>query len=65
MGVELIGMPPPSSGGAAVAQIIEFLDGYDLPLASAGTLGAHKRHMDKPVQIPHGEFSGKRWSNAS
>lgn len=42
MGVELIGMPPPSSGGAAVAQIIEFLDGYDLPLASAGTLGTHR-----------------------
>ena len=41
MGVELIGMPRQLSG-AAVAQIIEFLDGYDLPLASAGTLGTHR-----------------------
>ena len=42
VGVDLIGMPPPSSGGAAVAQIVEFLGGYDLPLASAGTLGTHR-----------------------
>jgi agmatinase len=26
---------------------------------------AHKRHIDKPVTIPHGEFEGKRWSNAT
>ena len=52
MGVNLIGMPPPSSGAAGVFQILEFLGGYDLPLAAfAGTsesapgttsLGAHR-----------------------
>jgi agmatinase len=32
-------------------------------MVSNGTLGKHKRHIDKPVSIPHGEFEGKRWSN--
>ena len=36
MGVGLLGMPPPSSGGAAVAMVLEFLGGYDLPLAAFG-----------------------------
>ena len=34
-------------------------------LVSSGKMGAHKRHIDKPVAIPHGEFEGKRWSNAT
>ncbi|MFN3147584.1 MAG: hypothetical protein ACE368_21210 [Paracoccaceae bacterium] len=34
-------------------------------MVSAGTLGKHKAHIDKPVSIPHGEFEGKRWSNAT
>ena len=42
MGYTLLGMPPPSSGGAAVTQILEFLSGYDVPLASAGVLGTHR-----------------------
>jgi agmatinase len=32
-------------------------------LVSHGKLGAHKRHIDKPVSLPFGEFEGKRWSN--
>lgn len=34
-------------------------------LVASGNLGKHKRHIDKPVEIPHGEFEGKRWSNAT
>jgi len=34
-------------------------------MVSAGKLGAHKKHIDKPVTFPHGEFEGKRWSNAT
>jgi agmatinase len=32
-------------------------------LVSNGKLGAHRRHIDKPATIPHGDFEGKRWSN--
>ena len=34
-------------------------------LVAGGKLGAHKRHIDKPVSLPMGEWSeathGKRW----
>jgi agmatinase len=33
-------------------------------LVAHGKMGAHKRHIDKPVSLPHGEFEGKRWSNS-
>ena len=33
--------------------------------SETGTLGKHKAHIDKPVNIPAGEFEGKRWSNAT
>jgi agmatinase len=33
-------------------------------MVAAGKMGAHKAHIDKPVTIPHGEFEGRRWSNA-
>jgi len=36
MGFTLLGMPPPSSGGAAVARVLEFLGGYARPLSSPG-----------------------------
>jgi gamma-glutamyltranspeptidase/glutathione hydrolase/leukotriene-C4 hydrolase len=49
-GMGLIGMPPPSSGGAAVAMVLQFLGGAwtaeggsgNKPLASAGPLGTHR-----------------------
>ena len=34
-------------------------------LVASGKLGAHKQHIDKPKTFPHGEFEGKRWSNAT
>lgn len=65
-GMELVEVSPPYDTSDITALmgtrvIVDVLGS----MVSAGTLGAHKRHMDKPVQIPHGEFSGKRWSNAS
>jgi agmatinase len=33
-------------------------------MVSNVTLGKHKRHIDKPVSLPHGAFEGQRWSNA-
>jgi gamma-glutamyltranspeptidase/glutathione hydrolase/leukotriene-C4 hydrolase len=42
LGVTLLGAPPPSSGGAAVALIANFLGGYALPLAGAGELRSHR-----------------------
>lgn len=32
-------------------------------LVAHGKLGAHRRHIDRPVTIPHGVFEGRRWSN--
>ena len=29
----------------------------------SGSLGKHRKHIDKPVEIPAGEFEGSRWSN--
>ncbi|GJP53657.1 hypothetical protein CLOM_g12816 [Closterium sp. NIES-68] len=34
--------PPPSSGGAVILQVLKILQGFDLPLASAGPLGVHR-----------------------
>ena len=44
LGYAVLGVPPPSSGGAAVAQILELVSGYARPLASApdGSLGTHR-----------------------
>jgi agmatinase len=32
-------------------------------LVSNGKLGAHKKFIDKPVDLPYGEFNGRRWRN--
>ena len=44
LGYAVLGVPPPSSGGATVAQILELVSGYARPLASApdGSLGTHR-----------------------
>lgn len=34
-------------------------------LVASGKMGGHKPLIDKPVVIPHGEFEGRRWSNAT
>ncbi|KAK3238347.1 hypothetical protein CYMTET_51636, partial [Cymbomonas tetramitiformis] len=42
MGVTVLGVPPPSSGGAAVIMILQILAGYALPLAADVALAAHR-----------------------
>lgn len=42
-GYTLVGVPPPSSGGAAVIGALRFLSGYQLPMAGyADTLSVHR-----------------------
>lgn len=42
LGVTLLTAPPPSSGGAVVSFLAEFVGGYPTPLAAAGLLGVHR-----------------------
>lgn len=63
-GMELVEVAPPYDQSEITALmgtrvIVDVLGS----LVSSGKMGAHKRHMDKPVTIPHGEFEGNRWSN--
>mgnify|MGYP001822532656 FL=1 len=65
-GMELVEVSPPYDTSDITALmgtrvIVDVLGS----LVASGKLGAHKRHIDKPVEIPHGEFEGKRWSNAT
>ena len=65
-GMELVEVAPPYDQSEITALmgtrvIVDVLGS----LVASGKMGAHKRHIDKPVTIPHGEFSGKRWSNAT
>ncbi|MGB1390696.1 MAG: agmatinase family protein, partial [Paracoccaceae bacterium] len=65
-GMELVEVAPPYDQSEITALmgtrvIVDVLGS----LVASGKLGAHKRHIDKPVTIPHGEFEGKRWSNAT
>lgn len=39
-GFEIIGMPPPSSGGTAIIEILNVLEGYDLKAMGAGSAAA-------------------------
>ena len=63
-GMELVEVSPPYDTSDITALmgtrvIVDVLGS----LVASGKLGAHRRHIDKPVQIPHGEFEGRRWSN--
>ncbi|CTQ48819.1 agmatinase family protein [Jannaschia donghaensis] len=65
-GMELVEVSPPYDQSEITALmgtrvIVDVLGS----LVASGKMGDHKRHMDKPVTIPHGEFEGKRWSNAT
>ena len=65
-GMELVEVAPPYDQSEITALmgtrvIVDVLGS----LVASGNLGKHKRHIDKPVTIPHGEFEGKRWPNAT
>ncbi|CAA7401758.1 unnamed protein product [Spirodela intermedia] len=42
MGLELLGMPPPSSGGAGMMLVLNILAQYGLPSGISGALGLHR-----------------------
>ena len=65
-GMELVEVSPPYDTSDITALmgtrvIVDVLGA----LVASGKLGAHKKHIDKPKTFPHGEFEGKRWSNAT
>ena len=65
-GMELVEVAPPYDQSEITALmgtrvIVDVLGS----LVSSGKLGDHRTHIDKPVDIPHGEFQGRRWSNAT
>ncbi len=65
-GMELVEVAPPYDQSEITALmgtrvIVDVLGS----LVSSGKLGDHRRHIDKPVDIPYGEFQGRRWSNAT
>ncbi len=45
-GYEIIGMPPPSSGGVAVMEILNILEGYDLAAAEYGSALNYHRYAE-------------------
>jgi len=65
-GMEIVEVSPPydTSDITALMATRVIVDALG-SMVAAGKLGAHKRHIDKPVSIPHGDFEGARWSNAS
>lgn len=71
-GFDILGMPPTSSGGAAVAQVMEFMAGFDRPLVRSGGLGAHRtveafKHafaMRMNLGDPEADWPGKNVSGA-
>ncbi|KAH7674041.1 Gamma-glutamyltransferase protein [Dioscorea alata] len=42
MGLEMLGMPPPSSGAAAMILILNILSQYGIPSSVSGSLGLHR-----------------------
>ena len=63
-GMELVEVSPPYDQSEITALmatrvIVEVLGSMTM----AGSLGNHRRHIDKPIKIPSGDFEGHRWSN--
>ena len=63
-GMELVEVSPPYDQSEITALmgtrvIVEVLGAMTV----SGSLGKHRKHIDKPVEIPAGEFEGSRWSN--
>ena len=61
-GMELVEVSPPydTSDITALLGVRVIVDVLGSMVAH-GKLGAHKGHIDKPVSIPAGEFTGRRW----
>jgi gamma-glutamyltranspeptidase/glutathione hydrolase len=59
-GYEVFSMPPPSSGGVHLVQILNILEGYDLAALKAGTADASHLLIEamKPAYADRSEFLG-------
>jgi gamma-glutamyltranspeptidase / glutathione hydrolase len=57
-GYDVIGMPPPSSGGIALVQMLNILEGYDLRAMGHGT-AAHFHHVTEAQRIAYRDRA--RW----
>lgn len=51
-GVDVVSMPPPSSGGTALVQMLHILEGYDLAAMGHGSAG-HLHHMAEAMRIAY------------
>ena len=51
-GYEVISMPPPSSGGAALVQMLNILEGFDLPALGHGS-AAYFHHVTEAQRIAY------------
>ena len=62
-GMELVEVSPPydTSDITALLGVRVIVDVLG-SMVAAGTMGKHKGHIDKPVDLPRGAFEGRRWS---
>jgi len=65
-GIELVEVSPPYDQSEVTALmgtrvIVDALGS----MVAAGKLGAHKKHIDKPITVEMGEFEGRRWSHGA
>lgn len=65
-GMELVEVSPPYDCSDITALmgtrvIVDVLGS----MVAHGVMGKHKGHIDRPVTIPHGEFSGHRWRHGA
>ena len=62
-GMELVEVSPPydTSDITALLGVRVIVDVLG-SMVAAGSLGKHKVHIDKPVDLPRGTFEGRRWS---
>ncbi len=51
-GLEVVSMPPPSSGGTALVQMLNILEGYDLAEMGHGS-AAHLHHLAEAMRIAY------------
>lgn len=78
-GYEIASMPPPSSGGVHIVQILNILEGYDMKAAGRGAAGMHlmieamklayadrAEHLGDPdfVKVPVRGLVSKRYADA-
>ena len=59
-GYEIIGMPPPTSGGVGLIEMLNVLENYDLVEAGFGS-AQHLHRLAEAMQAADGRFSNSPW----